>query len=39
MADNRTLRKVFLGKADGRKAGRQKLYCIEKDSKSMGVKR
>ena len=39
MADNRTVRQAFLGKADGRKAGRQKLYCIEKDPKWMVVKR
>ena len=40
MSDNRTLKKVFLGKADGRrKAGRQKLDCPEKDLKSMGVKK
>jgi hypothetical protein len=27
MADNRTVKKVFLGKADGRKAGRQ-IYTV-----------
>jgi hypothetical protein len=39
MADHTTVKKVFLGKADGRKAERQILYSTEKDLKSMGVKR
>ena len=43
MSDDRTLKKVFLGKADGRrKAGRPKLRWldyIENDLKSMVVKR
>ena len=39
MADNRTVKKVFVGKDDGRKVVRQKLYCTEKDLKSMGVRR
>jgi hypothetical protein len=43
MSDDRTVKKVFLGTADGRrKAGRPKLRwldCIENDLKSMGVKR
>jgi hypothetical protein len=42
MSDGRTVRKVFVGKPDGRrKAGRPKLRwidCIENDLKSMGVK-
>ena len=42
MSDGRTVRKVFVGKHDGRrKAGRPKLRwldCIENDLKSMGVK-
>jgi hypothetical protein len=41
--DDRTVKKVFLGKPDGRrKVGRPKLRwfdCIENDLKSMGVKR
>jgi hypothetical protein len=38
MSDDRTVKKVFLGKPDGRrKAGRP--GCIENDLKSMGVKR
>jgi hypothetical protein len=43
MSDDRTVKKVFLGKPDGRRqAGRSKLrwlYCTENDLKSMGVKR
>jgi hypothetical protein len=43
MCDDRTVRKVFLGKPDGRrKAGRPKLRwldCIENDLISMGVKK
>jgi hypothetical protein len=43
MSDGRTVKKVFVGKPDGRrKAGRPKLRwldCIENDVKSMGVKR
>jgi hypothetical protein len=43
MSDDRTVKKVFLGKPDRRrKAGRPKLRwsdCIENDLKSMGVKR
>jgi hypothetical protein len=43
MSDDRTVKKVFLGKADGiRKAGRPKLRwldCIGNDPKSMGVNR
>ena len=43
MSDDRTVKKVFVGKPDGRrKAGRPKLRwldCIENDLKSMGVKR
>jgi hypothetical protein len=43
MSDDRTVKKVFLGKPDGRrKAGRPKLRwldCIENDLKSMCVKR
>jgi hypothetical protein len=43
LPDDRTVKKVFLGKADGRrKAGRPKLRwldCIENDLKLMGVKR
>jgi hypothetical protein len=43
MSDDRSVKKVFLGKEDGRrKAGRPKLRCldcIESDLKSMGVKR
>jgi hypothetical protein len=43
MSDDRTVRKVFVGKPDGRrKAGRPKLRwldCIENDLKSIGVKR
>jgi hypothetical protein len=43
MSDDRTVKKVFLGKPDGRrKAGRPKLRwsdCIENYNKSMGVKR
>jgi hypothetical protein len=43
MSDDRTVKKVFLGKPDGRRqAGRPKLRwldCIENDLKSMGVKR
>jgi hypothetical protein len=42
MSVDRTVKKVFLGKPDGRsKAGRPKLRvldCIENDLKSMGVK-
>jgi hypothetical protein len=41
MSDDRTVKKVFLGKPDRiRKAGRPKLrwlYCIENDLKSIGV--
>jgi hypothetical protein len=41
--DDRTVKKVFLGKTNGRrKAGRPKLRwldCLENDLKSMGVKR
>jgi hypothetical protein len=43
MSDDRTVKKVFLGKPAGRrKAGRPKLKwldCIENDLKSLGVKR
>jgi hypothetical protein len=43
MSDDRTVKKVFVGKPDGsRKVGRPKLrwlYCIENDLKSLGVKR
>jgi len=43
MSVDRTIKKVFLGKADGqRKPGRPKLRwldCIENDLKSMGLKR
>jgi hypothetical protein len=43
MPDDRTVKKVFLGKPDGRrKAERPKLKwldCIENDLKSMDVKR
>ena len=43
MSDDMTVKKVFVGKHDGRrKAGRPKLRwldCIENDLKSMGVKR
>jgi hypothetical protein len=43
MSDDRTVKKVFLGKPNGRrKAGRPKLRwlnCIENDVKSMGVQR
>jgi hypothetical protein len=43
MFDDRTIKKVFLWKPDGRrKAGRPKLRwldCIENDLESMGVKR
>jgi hypothetical protein len=42
MSDGRTLKKVFLGKPDGRrKLGRplRSLDCIENDLKSMGVNR
>jgi hypothetical protein len=43
MSDDRTVKKVFLGKPDGRrKVGRPKLRwldCIETDLKSMRVKR
>jgi hypothetical protein len=43
MCDDRTVKKVFLGKPDGRReAGRPKLRwldCIENDLKWMGVKR
>jgi hypothetical protein len=43
MSDDGTVKKVFLGKPDGRrKAGRPKLRlfdCIENDLKSKGVKR
>jgi hypothetical protein len=43
MSDDMTVKKVFVGKHDGRrKAGRPKLRwldCIENDQKSMGVKR
>jgi hypothetical protein len=42
ISDDRTVKKVFLGKPDGRrKAGRPKLRwldCTENDLKSMGVK-
>jgi hypothetical protein len=42
-SDDRTVKKVFLGKPDGRrKAGKPKLRwldCTEKDLKSTGVKR
>ena len=43
MSDDRNIKKVFLGKPDGRrKAERPKLrllYCTEDDLKSMSVKR
>jgi len=43
MSDDRTVKKVFLGKPDRiRKAGRPKLrmlYCIENDLKSINVER
>jgi hypothetical protein len=43
MSDDRTTKKVFLGKPDGRrKSGRPKLsclYCLENDVKSTVVKR
>jgi hypothetical protein len=43
MSDGRTVRKVFVGKHDGRrKAGRPKLrwfVCVENDLKFMGIKR
>jgi hypothetical protein len=43
MSDDRTVKKVFLGKPGGRrKAERPKLRwldCIENDLKSMGIKR
>jgi hypothetical protein len=43
LSDDRTVKKVFLGKPDGRrKAGRPKLRwldCIENSLKSMGVRR
>jgi hypothetical protein len=43
ISDDRTVKKVFLGKPDGRgTVGRPKLRCldcIENDHKSMGVKR
>jgi hypothetical protein len=43
MSGDRTVKKVFVGKPDGRrKVGRPKLrwlYCIENDLKSVGVKR
>jgi len=43
MSDDRTVKKVFLGKPDGRrKAGRpnlRRLNCIENDVKSACVKR
>jgi hypothetical protein len=43
MSDDRTVKKVFMGKPDGRrKAGRSKLRwldCTENHLKSMGVKR
>jgi hypothetical protein len=43
MYDDRTMKKVFMGKPGGRrKAGRPKLRwmdCIENDLKSMGVQR
>jgi hypothetical protein len=43
MSDDRTVKKVFVGKPDGkRKAGRPRLRwldCIEIDLKSMGVER
>jgi hypothetical protein len=42
LSDDSTVKKVFLGKPDGRrKTGRPKLRwldCIENDLKSMGVK-
>jgi hypothetical protein len=41
--DDKTVKKIFLGKPDGRRnAGRPKLRwlgCVENDLKSMGVKR
>jgi hypothetical protein len=43
ISDDKTVKKVFLGKPDGRsKAGRPELRwldCIENDPKSMGAKR
>jgi len=38
MADKWDREECISGKTNGRKAERQKLYCIEKDPKSMGVK-